>query len=75
MFCTTNSRHHERRRANLDAHDVLRVVCFLVGVSLTERFCSVAVIEGVLGNALFYWVGHEGLEPSANGLRVHCSTN
>ena len=20
-------------------------------------------------------VGHEGLEPSANGLRVHCSTN
>src|SRR5262249_26649402 len=22
-----------------------------------------------------YGVGHEGLEPSANGLRVHCSTN
>ena len=22
-----------------------------------------------------HWVGHEGLEPSANGLRVHCSTN
>jgi hypothetical protein len=25
--------------------------------------------EDVLENALFYWVGHEGLEPSANGLR------
>ena len=26
------------------------------------------------GNSLAVWVGHPGLEPGANGLRIHCST-
>ncbi len=53
----------------LDSHSLATPVV----PTLSQRGLHQAGVN--LKNPYFYWVGHEGLEPSANGLRVHCSTN